>query len=454
MKRPIFPAMLLALLPLAGFAASQRDDYAQQWPLTLQDPAAGAYRVQLDDAVYRSAHLASLGDVEVFNAAGDPLPAALFAAEHAETTPRRQPLPWFPLPAVAGGGADDLELIAERDTDGSVRRIRTRIASSATASAEAGWLIDASALREPLRALSLQWAADAQPRQARYRVEASDDLRDWELLVPEATLVDLANQGKRLQQLRIGIDRQVRYLRLLPLSPPPLPTLTGVEAELAPAPAAADWHWQQLDALHADPAQHSFDFAAPGRYPVAQLDIALPGNSAIEWRVQSRDSAEAPWQDRAGPWVAYQVGAGASRSPPQALARPVRDRYWRLLATQDPGRQRPALRLGYQPETLIFLAQGGPPYALAAGSARTQRAAAPLAATLQALRAQRGPQWTPATATLGAAVPLAGAAALQAPATPRDWKTWLLWALLVGGALLVVGFAFSLLRKPAAPGAG
>ncbi|WP_139116122.1 DUF3999 family protein, partial [Xanthomonas translucens] len=93
MKRLIIPAMLLALLPLAGFAASQRDDYAQQWPLTLQDPAAGAYRVQLDDAVYRSAHLASLGDVEVFNAAGDPLPAALFAAEHAETTPRRQPLP-------------------------------------------------------------------------------------------------------------------------------------------------------------------------------------------------------------------------------------------------------------------------------------------------------------------------------------------------------------------------
>ncbi|WP_369979706.1 DUF3999 domain-containing protein [Xanthomonas bundabergensis] len=453
MKRPILAVLLLALAPLAASAASQRDDYAQQWPLTLQDPAAGAYRVQLDDAVYRSAHLASLGDVEVFNAAGDALPAALFAAEQAETTPRRQPLPWFPLPAVAGGGADDLELIAERDADGSVRRIRTRIASGTVDAAEAGWLIDASALREPLRALSLQWAADTQPRQARYRVEASDDLRDWELLVPEATLVDLANQGNRLQQLRIAIDRQVRYLRLLPLSSAPLPRLTGVQAELAPTPAAADWRWQQLDALHADPAQHSFEFASPGRYPVAQLDIALPGNSAIEWRVQSRDSDEAPWQDRAGPWVAYQVGAGASRSPPQALSQPVRDRYWRLLATQDPGRQRPALRLGYQPETLIFLAQGTPPYALAAGSARTQRAAAPLATTLQALRTQRGPQWTPATATLGAAVPLAGAAALQAPPPPRDWKTWLLWALLVGGALIVLGFAFSLLRKPAAPGA-
>jgi len=454
MKRLMLSVLLLALSPLAASAASQRSDYARQWPLTLQDPDAGAYRVQLDDAVYRSAHRASLGDVEVFNAAGDALPSALFAAEQAQATPRRQTLPWFPLPPVTAAGDDGLELIAERDADGSVRRIRTRVGGAAASASEAGWLIDASALREPLRALSLQWDADAQPRQGRYRVEASDDLRDWELLVPEATLVDLSNQGNRLRQLRIALDSRARYLRLLPLSPAPLPRLTGVEAELAPAPVVADWHWQQLDALQADPAQHSFEFASPGRYPVAQLDIALPGNSAIEWRVQSRDDAEAPWQDRAGPWVAYQVGSGAGRSPPQALAQPVRDRYWRLLATQDPGRQRPALRLGYQPESLIFLAQGAPPYALAAGSARTQRADTPLAATLQALREQRGPQWAPATASLGAATPLAGAAALQAPAPARDWKTWLLWALLVAGALLVLGFAFSLLRRPAANDAG
>ncbi|WP_260115029.1 DUF3999 domain-containing protein [Xanthomonas indica] len=451
-RRMLFP-LWLAWLPLCAFAASQRDDYAQQWPLTLQDADAGAYRVQLDDAVYRSAQRASLGDVEVFNAAGDPLPAALFAAEQAETAPRRQPLPWFALPASRDGRAADLELIAERDRDGSVRRIQTRVASG-DADAGAGWLVDASALHAPLRALALQWAAAAQPQQARYRVEGSDDLRDWEVLVADATLVDLANQGHRLQQLRIPIGREVRYLRLLPLAGASAPPLTGVEAELAPAPVAADWHWQQLDAVSTDPAQHRYAFVSPGRYPVTRVDVALPGNNAIEWRVQSRDSADAPWQDRAGPWLAYQVGGG-SRSSPQALTAPVRDRYWQLLATQDPGRQRPALRLGYQPETLVFLAQGAPPYALAAGSARTQRAPAPLPAALQALHAQRGPHWAPATASLGAVQPLAGAAALQAPAPPRDWKTWLLWALLVGGALLVVGFALSLLRKPgAADGTG
>ena len=43
---------------------------------------------------------------------------------------------------------------------------------------------------------------------------------------------------------------------------------------------------------------------------------------------------------------------------------------------------------------------------------------------------------------------LAGAAALTPAPVERDWKAWLLWALLVGGALIVAGFAFSLLKKP------
>ncbi|MCW5581409.1 MAG: DUF3999 family protein, partial [Luteimonas sp.] len=47
---------------------------------------------------------------------------------------------------------------------------------------------------------------------------------------------------------------------------------------------------------------------------------------------------------------------------------------------------------------------------------------------------------------------LAGESALQPAPQPRDWRSWLLWGLLVAGALLVAGFAFSLLRQPhAAP---
>jgi len=42
----------LALMSLAAFAGA-RDDFAQQWPLTLGQEDAGAYRVALDRTVYQ-----------------------------------------------------------------------------------------------------------------------------------------------------------------------------------------------------------------------------------------------------------------------------------------------------------------------------------------------------------------------------------------------------------------
>ncbi|HZF97495.1 MAG TPA: DUF3999 family protein, partial [Pseudoxanthomonas sp.] len=43
---------------------------------------------------------------------------------------------------------------------------------------------------------------------------------------------------------------------------------------------------------------------------------------------------------------------------------------------------------------------------------------------------------------------LAGDAALAPAPAQRDWKSWLLWVLLVGGAALVAWFAISLLKGP------
>jgi cytochrome c-type biogenesis protein CcmH/NrfF len=43
---------------------------------------------------------------------------------------------------------------------------------------------------------------------------------------------------------------------------------------------------------------------------------------------------------------------------------------------------------------------------------------------------------------------LQGEHALTPAAPPPDWKTWLLWAVLVGAAALIGGLALSLLRGP------
>ena len=78
-------ALLPVLFGVAGAVAAQATDYraqyAEQWPLSLSSAQSGAYRVVLEPAIYRRAGAADLGDLQVFNAAGQALPSALLAPD-------------------------------------------------------------------------------------------------------------------------------------------------------------------------------------------------------------------------------------------------------------------------------------------------------------------------------------------------------------------------------------
>jgi hypothetical protein len=440
----LFVVSLFTSAPLAS-AADARQDYREQWPLQLSAPQAGAYRLTLGEAQYRSAVSPQLRDVQVFNAQGQALPSALFSADQPLARPAQwQPLPWFLLPAQGSGAGDDLQLLTERNTDGSVRRVEARLGRSGANAQPGGWLVDASALRSGVQALQLDWPSGP-ALQLRVRVEASDDLRDWQRVADDVPLVDLEQGGNRLQQRRIEIGHAAKYFRILPLNGAELPALTGVQVEPVAATQSIDWQWRTLSGDAGQPGE--FEYVLDGRFPVAQADLVTADNSVVQWTLLSRDDARQPWQVRAGPWVAYQVQDSAQRrqSQAQSLAVPVRDRYWKLVATQAQPAQAPTLKLGYQPETLVFLSQGEAPFSVATGSVRAARTDAPVGTVVAQLREQQGPQWQPAVATVqGAAQPLAGAAAVQ---PEKDWKRWLLWGLLVLGVLVVGGFAISLLRR-------
>ena len=447
----------VTLLPLFALAGV-RDDYAQQWPLTLGQEDAGAYRVVLDRSVYQSLQSTSLQDLDVINADGLAVAAALFDAE--------QPLakaatwvdvPWFALPAGNTPQARDIASISEIAADGSLRKVVMQgTDASVSQAASAEFLIDASGLQQAVQALQVSWAAGQAPMDRPYRVMTSDDLKHWRTVQDEARLVELHNNGERIIKDRIELEPvKARYLRLVPLQQGQgALQLSGVRAESVPPAATQAWQWQPIAGKRvvADDGTISFEYEVEGRFPFARADVVLPGNHSSEWTLQSRDDAEAPWQSVAAPWLAFQLqGAAADRSAPQALQGVVRDRYWRLLPKGGVDSAVPTLSLGYRPETVVFLAQGAPPYALVAGSARAQRAEAALPQLVEALRVQRGQHWQPATALLGKPQALAGASALTPAPVQRDWKAWLLWALLIGGALIVAGFAFSLLQRPGKP---
>lgn len=446
----LFGLLLVPALACAG----GREDYARQWPLVLQQAEAGAYRVVLDREIYRQTTSPDLRDIDVFNSQGQAVPSALFGPQQPLAQPPREVvLPWFALPAGDAAQVRDITLISERDADGRVRRVEARVGDGAQSSLEAkAWLIDASAVDTPLAAVLLDWPAQDEPLDVAYRVEGSDDLRYWRTLQPRAQLLDLVRDGRRLRQRRIPLDANAKYMRLLPLQAGSRLPLADVRGELVSTTVAAIWQSEDLQGRAVvDQGQTYYEFTVDGRFPMARADVITTGNDAGQWTLHSRDADDAPWQMRAGPWVVYEVyevgGVGnVDRSAPQPLNQITRDRQWRL-SSQATVPEVPTLRLGYQPEVAVFLAQGRPPFALAAGSARASRADAPLPDLVDALRVKKGADWQPATATLGAGVQLAGDAAFVPRMPERDWKSWLLWALLIASALAVAGFAASLLRQ-------
>ncbi len=448
--------LVLALLPLSAQASA---DFAQQWPLQLQQADAGAYRVPLDAAVYQAAHWRDLRDVRVIDADGTPVASTVYAA----TTPlggavRTAPLQWFALPAGSAAGDDDLSVVVQRDASGKVVSIRNSVAPRADAGApDPIWLIDLGEEAGKLRRLLVDWSDTAATLDLGYRLEGSDDLRGWQVLDPQVRLVQLRNQGNELRSNSIKVESGLRYLRLVPLQRTGAPQLLGLRGEFADAVEISDWQWQALQAAAGGNGKDGYLYRLHGRFPVQRLDVVMPPNSAVSWTVSSRDQdrvraddGEPAWQVLTSGWNAWNLSEAGKqqRSPPLETSGIVDDRQWRLQA--EPGAipaAPPVLRLGYRPGSIVFLAQGRAPYLLVAGSADEGKAQAALDPMLAALRARNGAQWQPAAASLGAMAQRAGDAAYQPAPEPRDWKNIVLWVVLVLGALAVTGFALSLMRS-------
>jgi hypothetical protein len=443
--------MVLALLPaIAAAQAPVTAPYAKRWPLALSAEQAGAYRVVLDREVYTTTAWPDLRDIDVLDAHGKPVAAALFGPEQPTALPaRRVVVPWFPLPASPQDDAGPSRIAAQFGENGRIVRIEAEGGGAATTAPARAFLVDLSGIRDHAEALEFTWDAGT-PREARYRVEGSQDLQSWEVVQDRVTLVELQRGPQRLLRDEAPIRAGLRYIRFVPLDASPALPIREVRVRLDEVHQQQAVLWSELRGRpFSEQGVDGFAYESDGRYPVALADLAVDDYAVGEWTLESRDALDAPWRLRAGPWVAYRVaGQQPSASPAQPLSSgPARDRYWRLRSRGALPEQAPTLRLGYRPEVVVFLAQGTPPYALVAGSASARRAPVPMPELVEALRRDRGEDWQPAPAYLSPASALAGDAALIPPPTPRDWKTWLLWGLLVLGAALVAAFAFSLLRN-------
>lgn len=447
------PRTALALVLLGGVGAAsavEPTDYARVFPLDLEGATSGAWRIELTPEVYALLQDAALGDTEVFDASGTPMPVAAVESPATLPAPQQLAVPVLDLPRGQAESATDLRVVIEQAD-------RARIAlqqESSPRQATRDVLLDLRAVERPAERLLLDWRAPVAGVVARFALDASDDLQRWRPL-GTATVLSLQQDGARLERRDIALaGSHADYLRLRRLDDgAPLEGLHAAVQVTAPGEPPRQWIEATAAAeplaIEGDEGAMTFAYTLAAPLPVDMARVALGGTN----RVAAIDlSARIPGRD--GPLLlasfdAFQIDTGSEpvRNGDVRLAPTGRRVQQLTLRLRPPLATPPRLDLGYRPHTLVFLADGTPPYRLAAGSGHARHAAYPVGPALAALRARLGKDWQPPRARVLASVESGGAAALQPARAPIPWQRWLLWTVLLGGAALVGGLALSLLRS-------
>jgi hypothetical protein len=491
-------AVLLAAM--SAVAVAQPAATATTAPVALE--GTGPYhRLTLPLAIYGRAAYPDLRDVRVRNAAGQAVPYAWLRNEAAAPQTASRNVPIFALPAgVASATPGDTALAFSVRPDGSLA-LEGKPARPA-AGQVAQWLIDASQVKGSLLQARFDVAPDTRGLFA-FRLDASDDLRQWRPVGGEEQLVRLAHGGQTIERLAVDLGSlRARFLRLRWSDPANGAALTrvGIDSVQEVEPVApVEW---SAPLKPERCASDYCDYLLPRGLPAQSLRIDLAdvntlaqvgisglsdpaASSAAPQRPVSRNPLyvlrhpqrrmQSPGgQQPGGPdetplvdTVVYRLAqaGGEARSPVLALDGAVHARL--RLRTAGPvsvlGATPPTLSVGAAPRTLVFLAQGGAPFSLAWSAAPEANAVegsvpgAPLALStlIPGYAADKPVAADGASVALPAAAVDAAVAAVAQPPLPvqEPSRKWWLWGALGVGLLLLAGMAWSLfasLRKDGA----
>ncbi|MEK8078608.1 DUF3999 domain-containing protein [Pseudomonas sp. XK-1] len=443
---------LLAGLLLSPFVQAEErlEDYPVQLPLALSGEGPW-YRLEVPMALHFAARFGDLRDLRVFNAEGQALAYALVPGQSAaHDSQQEQAVRWFALYAEQDDGSGVPNLRVQRSTSGTLIELLDEADAAPKPAQLRGWVLDASAIEEPLVRLQLDWVG-AQEGFQRFSIEASDDLQSWQ---PWGTgqLARLSFGSERIEQRQVELPgRQARYLRLLWQSPQQAPQLTAVilhsqHSEQVPDPLV--WS-QSLPASRSPDGEYQWQL--PLALPLERLRVELSqANSLAPIHVVGRSEGKGAWRPLAQ-GLLYRLpenGTEIRQDELQLPGWPVQQ----LRLQVDPrggglGTEPPTVQVAVRASQLVFLQRGSAPYRLALGRAGAHSAALPLTTLIPAYQPQRLQQ-------LGRAELLAEATLstrLEATAAAGgDWKRWGLWAVLLLGVGMLALMAISLLRRPAA----
>jgi Protein of unknown function (DUF3999) len=465
MKAMVFIALFL--FATGAWSAEKPIDYA--YGLKIEASGSEAlYDVSLQPAVYQGVTRRDLGDVRVFNGAGEVVPHAW--------RPRRTekadagatvPLTLFPLKAAADASIDGLSINVQRSASGVVSVDVKSASTPAAVLQTVAYLIDMSQHDRALRSIELDWKT-SEGFSGKLRIDASDDLSIWRTLVSAAPLLNLEVGGQRLQQTHIELPQQkAKYLRLAWVADGAKnasPEITAASGALAEKFTEAAREWAKFSPeqnTKADAKDNEYVYDFKGYFFMDRFRLELPqANTIVQIELFARDKAEQPWRS-VSRGVAYRLRqAGSEIVSPDLQIGASSERFWMIRVDQRGGM--PVLHAGWVPHQLVFAARGAPPFTLAYGNRAAQGGSLPIESLIPGYRDDAGasvrvaktgalPVVNVQTAASQAQKELGGATRLQ---EAIDWKRWSLWVVLGLGVLVLGAMAWRLMRQLGAVAAG
>jgi len=364
----------------AAAAAEAPGDFRSAAPVTAARGDA-LQRLTLPFEVYRDAR-PDLADIRIFNAAGEAMPMAYAAdPEPTREEPAAASLAMFPIFGAPrserpekGGEVGNVDLTVQSYKDGTIISLKTKNAAPAKDQRPVAWILDASAVKKPMRNLDVDWNRGKGLEIARITVDGSDDLKSWTPIASRAPVMAVVQGSERLVQRKVEL-RGSRYKYLRVSADPPAFQLVHaqVESDVVYRPATRLTR-SVPGTAGAKAGEYLFDLGA--RLPVESVNLKLGEvNSVAPFRLFARDdpSKEGRWVATGTFYRLFREGFELE-SPPVNVGR-VSSRYW--IARLDersppPGGGPPALEVQYRPAQVVFVARGDGPFTLAFGNPDVQ----------------------------------------------------------------------------------
>ena len=462
--------LLAAGAAMAAPGQDRPQDYA--WSMPIQSPAgAGIVQLSLPREVYLHAHSTSLADVRLFDANGKRLAYAI-GTPPAQSTTQQTAIPAriFPVTGAPATG-DGLQGIDIRTADdGRLLSVSTRAGAAATTAALQALILDLGKQAENKRIAALRFTPPARTDNysAQVLLEVSDDLKQWDA-IGTTTLNWLSNSDTQtLANDSIAFaPRAFRYARLSWQAGEPL-AFAAITAQVisetdiaapratvvlqgAPGKQANEWRYATPPAIPADSIALQLtqtNTVLPVTLGVYRQSSYVPRHR-LHLRHQARP-AQGAYFDPLLSTTFYRIGLDGKERISGDLAMPVtQTAEWVLqTATEHPlsASDAPALRLGWAPATVVFLASGKPPYQLAFGNSIAAAVAQPLSQVAPGFKADELLALKAASAD---SLKANGSAAAPAPVTKDGvpWRLAALWAALLLGVAVLGFFAWRLLSQ-------